>query len=136
MYSNHHQAESTGFAIGRRQGHEAGRQIGRQEGYNQGWNDAMAEAQATIDELQCSLNGMYLMLYPALATIHHANNSAFRNFFIKHYINEVNANLNTIRHTPHLDPKVAQYGVGIDETIARWLAEAPQQQHRNDSPEP
>lgn len=130
MYSNHHQAETTGVIIGRRQGH----QQGRQQGYTEGWNEAQAASQARIDELQAALNAMFVLAYPALTTIHHSNDTNIQNFFVKQYESTVQHNIKTLRHLPHEDPHVMQYSTAMPAVVKKWIAAA----HENnyDSPSP
>lgn len=123
MYSNHYQAETTGVVIGRRQGHQAG--------YTEGWNAAIDQAnarineqEATINDLRSTLNAMFVLAYPALATIHHSNDRDIQDFFVKHYEASIRQNGDTLQHIPHQDPRVLAFDQAIQAVINRWVAAA------------
>jgi len=116
MYSDHYQAETTGVVIGRRQGHQAG--------YTEGWNAAVAACEGQINDLRAALNAMFVIAYPALATIHHAADSDIQNFFVKHYEDSIRTNAATLNHLPHQDPGVLKFDQAIQTVIDRWVAAA------------
>lgn len=116
MYSNHRQAETTGVVIGRRQGHQAG--------YTEGWNAAVAACEKEINDLQAALNAMFVLAYPALTALHHANDRNAQDFFVQHYTASIQKNAATLRNLPHKDPRVLAFDPAIHTVVSRWIAAA------------
>lgn len=124
MYADHHQAETTGVIIGRRQGREAG--------YTEGWNAAVAGCQEQIDDLHAALTAMFVIAYPALAAIQQSGDRDIQNTFVKHYAATIQENAAHLRHLPHDHPQVLKFGEAIRTVINQWVNAA----QANDLPSP
>lgn len=114
MYSDHRQAETTGVVIGRRQGREAG--------YAEGWNAAIAACEGRINDLEATLNAMFVIAYPALVAIHLSGNRKIQSEFVRHYQDAILNN--ALQHMPHRDPQILNYDQNICRVIDRWMAAA------------